>query len=49
MELEISKRYFSNSFLGIPSKLYENIAYHRGMQAITLLGSQSSLTTFLEL
>ncbi len=36
MELEISIRYFSNSFHRIPSKLYEDIAFHEGMQAITL-------------
>ncbi len=28
-----------NNFHQIPSKLYENIAYHGGMQAITLLGN----------
>ncbi len=38
MELGISTHYFSNSFLRIPAKLYENIAYHRRMQANTLLG-----------
>ena len=37
MELEISKRYFSNSFFRIPSKLYEDIAYDRRVQAVTLL------------
>ncbi len=37
MELEILKRYFSNTFLRIPSKLYEDIAYHKGMQTITFL------------
>ena len=42
MELEISKRYFSHSFHRTPSKLYENIAYHRGMQAITFLGNRLS-------
>ncbi len=42
MELEISKRYFSFSFHRIPSKLYEDIACHGGMQPITLLGNRPS-------
>ena len=47
MELQISKRYFSNRFLWITSKLYEEIAYHRGIQAITFLDSQPSLTNWI--
>ena len=46
---EISKRYLSNNFHRIPSKLYENIAYHGGMQAITLLGNRPSFTKFMAL
>ena len=49
MELEISKRYFSNRFLQIPSKLSEDIAYHRRMQAIALLGNRPSLTKLMTL
>ncbi len=43
--LRFSKRYFSNSFHRIPSKLYQNIAYYGGMQAITLLGNRPSFST----
>ncbi len=45
MELEISKRYASYSVHQITSKLYENIAYHGGMQAITLLANRPNLFT----
>ena len=45
----MSKRYFSNYVLRIPSKLYEDIAYHRGIQAITLLGNRPNLTKFMVL
>ncbi len=41
VELEISKRY-SNSFRPMSVILYEGIAYHRGMQAITFLGKRLS-------
>ena len=44
--LRFSKRY---SFHWIPSKLYENIAYHRAMQAITLLDNRPSFTKFMAL
>ncbi len=44
--LRLSKRYLSNNFHWIPSKLYENIACHGGMQAITLLGNRPSFTKF---
>ncbi len=45
MELEISKRYFSNSFHRIPSKPYDDIAAcHGGMQAIILLGNRPGFT-----
>ncbi len=49
MEVEIAKRYFSDSFLRIPSQLYEDIAYHTGMQAITLPGNRLSLAKFMAL
>ncbi len=49
MELEMSKHCFSNSFHRIPSKLYENIAYHGGMQAVTLLGNRPSFTKCMAL
>ena len=37
MELEVSKRYFSTSFNQMWSKLYQDVAYHGGIQAITFL------------
>ncbi len=47
--LRFSKRYFSNNFHQIPSKRYEDIAYHWGRQAITLLGNRHSLAQILTL
>ena len=44
--LEISKRYSSYRFHLMSTKLYEDIAYHKGMQAITLLGNRPSFTKF---
>ncbi len=37
MGLEISKRYSSYSFHPMADKLYENVGYHGGIQAITFL------------
>ena len=42
MGLEISKRYSSHSFHPIQAKLYEDIGYHGGIQAITFLGNRPS-------
>ena len=36
-------------FSSDPIQTYENIAYHRGVQHITLLGNQPSLTKFMVL
>ncbi len=47
--LRFSKRYLSNNFRRIPSSLYENIAYHEGMQAITLLGNLPRFTKLMAL
>ncbi len=49
MELEMSKLYFSNSFLRIPCKLYENIAYYGGIQGITLLRNRPSFAKCIAL
>ncbi len=38
--LRFSKRYLPNNFCWIPPQLYENIAYHGEIQAITLLGNR---------
>ncbi len=40
---EFSKRYFSCSCHPISAKLSEDIGYHGGIQAVTLLGNQPSL------
>ncbi len=42
MGLGIAKRY-SNGFDPISVKLYENIGYHGGTQAVTFLGNRPSL------
>ena len=42
MGLEISKSYSSYSFHPMPAKLYEDIGYHGGIQAITVLGNPPS-------
>ena len=47
--LRFSILYLSNNFHRIPSKLYENIVYHGGMQAITVLGNRPSFTKFVAL
>ena len=44
MGLEISKHYSSYSFHAILGKLYEDIGYHRGIQAHTFLGISINLT-----
>ncbi len=49
MELEISKRYFSNNFQQIPSKPYGDIAYDTGMQDITLCCNRLNFTKFMAL
>ncbi len=36
-------------FFRIPSKPYEDIAYHRGMQAVSLLGNRPSLAKLMAL
>ncbi len=46
MELEISIATASLSFHRIPSKLYEAIAYHGGMQAIAFLAISQILQNF---
>ncbi len=43
MGLEISKRYSSYSFHLVSAKLYDDIGYHGGIQAITFLGNRPSL------
>ncbi len=48
MGLEISKRY-SCSFHPMSDKLYEDIGYHGGIQAITFLGDRPSLFVFLKM
>ncbi len=47
--LRFPKRYLSNNFHRIPSKLYENIAYHGAMHAITLPGNWPSFTKLMAL
>ena len=42
MGLEISKRYSSHIFHLMPAKLYEDISYHGGIQAITFLGQSAN-------
>ncbi len=42
MGLVISKRY-SSSFHPMSAKLYEDIGYHGGIQAVTFLGNRQSL------
>ncbi len=44
MGLEISKRYSSCNFHLMSVKLYENIGYHGGIQAVTFLGNRPSFT-----
>ena len=45
MGLEISKRYFSYSFYSMSAKLYEDIGYHGGIQAIIFfLGNRPGFT-----
>ena len=46
MGLEISKRFSSYSFHMMSVKLYEEITYHDGIQAITFLGNQPSFKTW---
>ena len=46
MGLEMSKRYFSYSFHLMSAKLYEDIGYHGGIEAITFLGNWPSLKFF---
>ena len=46
MGLEISKRYYSYSFHPMSAKLYEDVDYHGGIQAITFLGNRPSFTNF---
>ncbi len=40
--LEISKRYSSYSFHPISAKIYEDIGYHGGIQAVTFRGNRPS-------
>ncbi len=49
MGLEISKRYSSHSFHLMPAKLYEDIGYHGGIQAVTFLGNRLSFKNFVAL
>ncbi len=48
MGFEISKRY-SYSFHLLLDKLYENISYHRRIQAIIFLGDRPHFTKFMVL
>ncbi len=48
MGLEISKRY-SYIFHPLSAKLYADIGYHGGIQAITFLGNQASFKNFVAL
>ncbi len=43
MGLEISKRFYSYSFHLMSVKLYEDVGYRGGIQAITFLGNRPSL------
>ncbi len=49
MRLEISKHYSSYSFHLMSVKLYEDIGFHGGIQAITFLGNQPSFKNFVAL
>ena len=49
MGLKISKRYFSYSFHPMSVKLYEDIGYHGGIQAVTFLGNQPSFKKIVAL
>ncbi len=49
MGLEISKRYSILQFHPMSAKLYEDIGYHGGTQAITFLGNQLSFKKFVAL
>ncbi len=42
--VRFSKHYSFNSLHQISTKLYANIAYHGGIQVITLLGNRPSFT-----
>ena len=47
MGLEILKRYSSHSFHSMLAKLYEDFAYDGGIQALTILSNQRSLTKIM--
>ncbi len=47
-DLEISKLYPSYSFHPMSAKLYEDIGYHGGIQAITFLGNQPNFNMGLD-
>ena len=49
MGLELSKRYSSYCFDLMSAKLYEDIGYHSGIQAVTFLGNQPSFKNFVAL
>ena len=49
MGLEISKRFSSYSFHLMSAKLYEDISYHGGIQAITFLGNWPSFKNVVAL
>ncbi len=49
MGLEISKCYSPYSFDPMSAKLYDDIGYHGGIQAITFLGNWPSFKTFVTL
>ncbi len=49
MGLEISKYYPSCSLHLIPHRLYEVIAYHEGIWAVTFLGNRSGFKHFVAL
>ncbi len=49
MVLEILKHSSSNSLHPISAKLYEDIGYHGGTQAVTFLGNQPSFKNFVAL
>ena len=43
------KTLYSYSFYKISAKLYEDVAYYGGIQAVIFLGNSSSITNFVAL